>query len=131
MLSGGPITRVRTVIRRPDSEKWNATEILNIVATPRRPTPRNTDQREPNSMRETKGFDIGGDGPKLNETPVQDPQNIKPREFRNTRATIKKFGATRACIGCESRTLGAGHHRNHTATWCARAEAKMIEDDEF
>ena len=88
LLSGGPAIRVRTIIRRPDSEKWNATEILNIVATRRRPNPRNTDQREPNSMRETKGFDIGGDGFKLSETPVQDPENIKPLEFRITREMI-------------------------------------------
>ena len=76
-------------------------------------------------MRETTGFDIGGDGSKLSETPVQDPENIKPREFRITREIIEKFVATRGCIGCESKTLGSGHHRNHMAAGRAQFLIKM------
>ena len=41
LLGGGPVIRVRTVIRKPDSGKWSDEEIKKIEATPRHPNPRN------------------------------------------------------------------------------------------
>ena len=41
MLNGGPVVRVRTVLRRPDFKKWNLEELKKVVATPRRPNPKN------------------------------------------------------------------------------------------
>ena len=76
--------RVRTVIRKPDFEKWSEAEIKKIEATPRQPNPRYKDQKEPNSVRETKGLDIGGDGSELPETPMQEPDEQFVRNFRIT-----------------------------------------------
>ena len=39
LVDGGPVIRVRTVIRVPASAKWNAEQITNLVATPRQPIP--------------------------------------------------------------------------------------------
>ena len=76
LLSGGPVVRVRTVIRRPESERWNALDILQIKATPKRPKPLNDEQQEPTSVNEGKGLDISGDGSKLERTSVQEPNTI-------------------------------------------------------
>ena len=69
LVDGGPVVKVRTVIRVPDSAKWSAEQIPKLVATPRQPNPRDKDQEEANHLRNTKGIDLGGDGSKLAETP--------------------------------------------------------------
>ena len=58
LFGGGPVIRVRTVFRRPESERWDAEEILKIRAAPRRPNPFNDEQEEPTSVSETAGFEI-------------------------------------------------------------------------
>ena len=58
LLEGGPVIRVRTVIRVPDSEKWKADEIAKLRATPRKPNPLDEEQTETKTARETKGLDI-------------------------------------------------------------------------
>ena len=42
------------------------------------------EQKEPNSVRETKALDICGDGSELLETPMQDPEKLFVRDFRIT-----------------------------------------------
>ena len=37
VLEGGLVMRVRTILRRPDSEKWNLKELTKITAAPKRP----------------------------------------------------------------------------------------------
>ena len=69
LMNGGPVIRVRTLIRAPDSAKSNAEEIMKLVATPRQPSPRDKDQEEANNIRDPKGVDLGGDGPQLAEIP--------------------------------------------------------------
>ncbi len=69
MLKGGPAIKVRTILRRPDSEKWSAEDIMEIIATPKVPNPKDTDQDEPQHIRETKGLDIGGTVDDAIETP--------------------------------------------------------------
>ena len=133
LLEGGPVIRVRTVLRRPDSEKWNLKELHGIIATPRRPNPKNEHQKEPNSIRETKGLNIGGDGSKLAETPVQEPKSQGRRDFRITKTILEKFGHTTGCVGCEVQLQGGKNadHRNHTALCRMRLEAAMQKDDEL
>ena len=130
LLGGGPVIRVRTIIRRPDSEKWNAEEVGKLTATPRQPNPLNKEQTEPNSIRETKGIDIGGDGSKLLETPVQEAGGQTSRDFRITYEILQKFGYTKGCAGCEARALGMAH-RTHTAACRMRLEEKMIDDEKL
>ena len=70
-IGGGPVIRVRAVIRVPDSAKWSAEQIMKLVATPRQPNPSDKDQEEDNNIRDTKGIDLGGDGSQLAATPVR------------------------------------------------------------
>ena len=77
--AGRPVGRVCTVIRRPESKVLNAQEILQIKATPKRPNPLNDEQQEPTSVNETKGQDRGGEGSKLERTPVQETSTVNIR----------------------------------------------------
>ena len=127
LLGGGPVIRVRTVLRKPDSEKWNPEEVKKMNATPRHPNPSNKVQKERNSVRETKGLDTGGDGSKLHETPMQEPEELLVRDFRITVEILEKIGYTQGCAGCEARLLGT-EHRNHTAACRDRLEEQMTRD---
>ena len=77
--SEGQVIRVCTVFRRPESERWDAEEILKIRATPRRPNPLNVEQEEPTSVSETVGFEIRGDGSKLLDSSARAQHNQKHR----------------------------------------------------
>ena len=70
-LDGGPVVKVRAVIRVPDSDKLNAEQIIKLEATPKRPNPRDKDQEEANNIRDTNSIDMGGDGSELAEIPVR------------------------------------------------------------
>ncbi len=54
-LKTGQAVRVRSVRPRPESERWSAAAITNIVATPDAPNPRDVEQREPKPPRDTVG----------------------------------------------------------------------------
>ena len=79
---GGPVIKVRTVIRRPDPEKLDVEAICAIKAAPARPNPKNEDQMEPENIKNMKGLDIGGDGSKLPEAPTRDVEAGLHRNFR-------------------------------------------------
>ena len=122
--------RARTVIRVPDSEKWNAEEVMKIAATPRQPNLHNRKQREANNMRDTKGLDLGGDGSTLEETLVQASKESKVRVFRITLEIIKRFGYTRGCLGCEAKLFGI-EHRNHTPACRARLRLEKLKETRY
>ena len=92
LIGGGPVVRVGTVIRVPDSQKWKAGEVANLKATPKRPNPLNKEQTETKTMWETKGLDIGGDGSRLPKTRVQDPADARVRNFRITQEILETNG---------------------------------------
>ena len=75
---------VRIAIRVPDSDKWNAEQIMKLAATPRQPNPRDKDQEEANNFRDAKGIDLGGDRSQLAETPVRQHEDGLRRDFRIT-----------------------------------------------
>ena len=95
--------------------------------TTRQPNPSNKEQKEPNSVRETKGLDIGGDGSKLPATPMQEPDKLRTRDFRITFEIFEKFRYTQGCAGCEVRLLGT-EHRTHTAACGNRFEENIRKD---
>ena len=130
LVDGGPVVKVRTVIRVPDSAKWNAEQIAKLVATPRQPNPRDKEQEEANHLRNTKGIDLGGDGSKLAETPVRQHEEGLRRDFRITADLLEKFGYTADCAGCEAKILGTDH-RNHSAECRARLEKEMQRDEQM
>ena len=78
-------------------------------------------------MRETTGFDIGGDGFKFREIPVQGAENLKRQEFHITNEIIRSLAPSEGAMRVEN--AGPGHHRNHTAACRAGTEATRIEDD--
>jgi len=43
---GGAAIRVRTVLRRPVADRWNATAVKAVIATPRVPNPRDEEQEQ-------------------------------------------------------------------------------------
>ena len=62
LKSGGPAIRVRTVRTRPPSERWNAEAVVEIIATPDTPNPKDPLQKEPRPERDTMGLDFSGRG---------------------------------------------------------------------
>ena len=82
------------------------------------------------SMHKTKGLDIGGDGSRLPETPVQEPADPRVRNFRITQEILQTNWYTAGCIRCKARLSGMDH-RNHTAACRARSEKKMTEDEDL
>ena len=107
-----------------------ADEIASLRATPKKPNPLNDEQTETTTLRETKGIDIGGDGFRLPETPVQESAEMRIRNFRITQDILEAFGYTEGCFGCEARRFGTDH-RSHIAACRARLEKKMIGDEEL
>jgi len=61
----GPAIKVRTVKRRPMSKRWNAEEVMSIIATPRIPNPRSDDQREPRCERLTEELEAADEHQKI------------------------------------------------------------------
>ena len=97
----------------PDSAKWNAEQIIKLVATPRQPSPRDNDQEEANNIRDTKGIDLGGDGSQLAGILVRQHEEGLRRDFSITAEILEKFGYATDSAGCEAKILGTDH-RNHS-----------------
>ena len=85
---------------------------------------------EPNTIRETNGINIGGDGSKMPQTPAQDIGNFKTTDFRITFEVLEKFGYTKGCSGSEAKLLGT-EHRNFMAACRMRFEETMSSDEKM
>ena len=99
-----------------------------MAATPRQPNPCNKEQKDTKNMRDTKGIDLGGDGSILPESPVQEQNDPKGRDFRITPDILLKFGYTKGCAGFEAKIFGT-RHQGHTGACRARLEEKMATDE--
>ena len=122
--------RVRTIKRRPPSERWSLDSIQAIASSPRVPNPKDPRQAEPRPERLTKGIDPGGDGTRI---PLDAPEDegedaMKVRDFRITRTILTKYGTTQGCQGCEAHNLGTGR-RGHTHACRSRLEEEVKKDD--
>ncbi len=64
LAEGGPAIKVRTIKRKPITDRWSAEAIDNIKATPRRPKPQDEEQPKVQYESNTQRIevDIGGDG---------------------------------------------------------------------
>ena len=58
---GGPAIRVRTIVRRPVSERWDHQAIAAIKATPSQPNPKDKGQRTVEPESSTTGASVEGD----------------------------------------------------------------------
>ena len=126
---GGAAIRVRTVLRRATSDRWNPEAIKAIRATPRTPNPENPDQERAHPERDTRTRKI-----EINEEGADIPMdygNHKPakaREFKITKGILDKFGLTARCKGCEATIIGAGA-RMHSDECRRRLEEAIKNDD--
>ena len=82
---GGPVIRVRTVVRRPFAERWSAQAIQDVRARPRFPNPQDEAQHSVEPESSTSGINLGTDtGVGLEEARAHD-DDVKVRDFRVTK----------------------------------------------
>ena len=124
---GGAVIRVRTVKTRTMDERWNAEAIERIVASPRRPNPKDDSQEGPQPERMTKGADPGGGEGKDIESAEVAEEEVKFRNFKITKALVDRLKKTPGCKGCEG--IDTGIRRDHSMACRRRLEEEMMKDD--
>lgn len=92
LAEGGPVIRVRTVIRRPEAQRWSAQAIKDIVATPQKPNPKNPEQAQVEPESRTEGVQIGVESGLGLEEPEVNEGEKKMRDFQITRKVLEKLG---------------------------------------
>ncbi len=141
LKNNGDVVRVRTITRRPRSQRFEADKILGMEALPRRPTPSvrkqnadidgqlNDDDRVESGRerasaeqqdRAEGGADLGEAEPRRHE--------YAPREFRIDTRLLEKFGFTPGCPGCDHKRDDGAYHRAHTKACRQRLYELMKED---
>jgi len=126
---GGAAIRVRTVLRRPASDRWNPEAIKNIRATPRTPNPADEDQgrAQPECDTRTRKIEVDGEGADIKMDYGKD-QPAKNREFKITKSILDKFKFTAGCKGCDAVIHGSGA-RAHSDGCRKRLEEAIKNDD--
>merc|ERR1712086_474798 len=126
---GGAAIRVRTVLRRPASDRWNPEAIKNIKATPRTPNPADEDQEraQPERDTRTRKIEVDGEGADINMDYGKD-QPAKNREFKITKNILDKLKFTAGCKGCDAVINGSGA-RAHSDGCRKRLEEAIKNDD--
>ncbi len=142
---GGDAFRCRTVRRVPMQDRWSSEKILQIEATPRRPTPtragkESIDPRaaDDNARREAPRRGSARPQPRDGEPAEESgerldhPEGREPlvRDFRITTQLLEKYGGFwSGCQGCECKAAGLAH-RNHSIECRRRLQEKMQESEE-
>ena len=107
---GGAPIRVRTVLRRAASDRWNPEAIKAIKATPRTPNPKNCDRASTHvdmDLRGRKKIEINEDGANVAMDYGKD-KRARVREFRIMKGILEKFGFSPHCKGCDATVFGTG-----------------------
>ena len=112
--------RVRTILGRPASDRWNVDAVKAMQASPRVPNPEKLCQAKVMPERLTKKVEVEGDVPKIQEQ-VRRFQEFGFREFKITKGILETFGFSDNCKGCEAAT---------SADDCRRRLEQLIRDDE-
>ena len=120
---------MRTVLRRPASDRWNPEAIKNIKATPRTPNPADEDQgrAQPECDTRTRKIEVDGEGADIKMDYGKD-QPAKNREFKITKSILDKFKFTAGCKGCDAVIHGSGA-RAHSDGCRKRLEEAIKNDD--
>ena len=149
--SNGDAVRCRTIRRVPVDVRWNASKILEIQGTLRRPAPSQRDssvldsklvddeavqseQHQPQMEQDRHGEPAqhGQSGAGLGEPEVRS-REVDIRELRITDAVLERYGGpdkyTPSCPGCAHKRLELPGHRGHTAG-CRRRLYEAMEADE-
>ena len=130
LRDGGAAIRVRTVMRRPMKDRWNADEVKNITPTPRQPNPKDVEQDEAMPERLSRGPEVGEDGSALHDAATRD-RSTEVRNFRITKRLLQEYGYTPSCRGCEASILGRKVESgwDHTVACRSRIEERMRADE--
>ena len=91
LVKGGAAIRVRTVLRRPASDRWNVDVVKAMQASLRVPNPENLRQAKVMPERVTKKIEVEGDGTKIQEQ-VRRFQEFKFASSKSPRAFLKSSG---------------------------------------
>ena len=121
--------RCRTVKRRPQDCRWEASKVCEIKVPPRHPNPKDLDDQSMKTEREPEPK------PKIKEPfeekipppEVQPPREIRRRNFRITKKILEKYGYAAGCPGCEAMMDGT-RAREHNRECRDRFEQAMEED---
>ena len=89
---GGPAIKVRTAKTKPSSERWNVEAVKCVTATPDAPYPKDPNQIDPRSERETLGQDFGAKGGQDMPKPRVQPEEKMKRDFRITVRLLIEYG---------------------------------------
>ena len=123
----GAAIRVRTVVRRPVSDRWNVDAVKAMQASARVPNPENLRQASVMPERLTTKLEVARCGSKIHEQ-VRRFEELKFREFKITKGILEKFGLSDNCKGCQAAASGT-HARRHTDD-CRQRLEQLIRDDE-
>ena len=111
LADGGAAIRVRTVLRRPMSDRWSVEALKTICSTPRRPNPADFTQRKTLPERQTKTIKVeieeNGEDIKM---PEAREKEFKCREFRITKSILDVCGYTERCKGCDAAIIDGPPH---------------------
>ena len=115
---------MRTVLRRPRSDRWCAETVKAIRARPRMPNPEDEAQNVLLPEKLTKKMEVGEDGSQL-KAPEDPDRNIKHRDFKITREILDKHGYTAGCKACDATLIGESrHHDEH----CRRRFEELVKN---
>ena len=129
LKAGGPAIKVRTIRPTAEGDRWRASAIKEVMATPDAPNPKDESQKDLRSERNTKGLDFGASGGQhLPRQGVRHEPGLT-RNFRVGNRILEKYGPTLGCKGCESKIAGEDA-RPHSSECRARLEELMRSDEE-
>ena len=126
LRDGGAAIRVRTVLRRPKSDRWDAKALGDVKARPKMPNPKDEEQAEALPERLTKRVELGVQGEDI-DMPRDKPKDIQIRDFKISKKLLEKHGHTHGCKGCEAARRGG--IRNHDLQ-CRRRLEELMKNDE-
>ena len=107
----GPAIRCRIIKRRPEGDRWQASRVKEIKATPRRPNPREPEDQELTTEKETSVRELNQDE-KMEEVQTKVPKEMRRRNFKITKYILEKHGYSTNCIGCDA-VLSGSAPREH------------------
>ena len=124
---GGAAIRVRTILRRPMSDRWNAAAVKAMTASPRVPNPADKDQDRVLPERLTKTIPVEEDGVSIKQ-PMDKEMGYRCRDFKITKTILERFGHSEDCKGCKAAQEESGP-RQHSGACRERIEEAIKADD--
>ena len=118
------VCKARSIKRRPESERWDADEIMKVTGTPWKPYL--FSESDELLSKPPQPVIIKEDGPVRADRDSDNP--AIPRSFAITRRDLVNYGYTPACPGCYA-AANDRKHKSHTPV-CRDRIAKALAEDE-